>query len=80
MRKQNPIELTGIYLEDDNRMITGYFSQFPEAVSQGGSIEEVEQKLFEILPDVLELKDRMSEEELYEVNVTKKSYSFQPAG
>lgn len=72
------LELTGIFMKDHNNMVTGFFSQFSEAVSQASSIEDAEKKLFEILPDVLELKDKMSEEDLVgeDVNVTRKSYSL----
>jgi predicted RNase H-like HicB family nuclease len=76
------IELTGVFIKDDDNNFTGFFSEFPEAVSQGDSFEEAEKKLFEVLPDILELKKKMSEEDIPEgeiKNVFKKAYSFQPA-
>jgi predicted RNase H-like HicB family nuclease len=81
MQQRNPIELTGFFIKDHEENFTGFFSQFPEAVSQGKTLEEAEKKLFSVLPDILNLKQKMSEEELPEDNthVFKKSYSYQPA-
>lgn len=82
MPQRNPLELTGFFIKDQGNNFTGFFSQFPEAVSQGKTIEEAEQNLFKILPDILYLQDKMSEEGLSEqdpANVFKKSYSYQLA-
>jgi len=82
MKKRIPIELTGVFIKDHNDNYTGFFSEFPEAVSQGENIEEAERRLFEVLPDVMELKKKMSEEDLPQSepkNVFRKAYSFEPA-
>lgn len=81
MKKRNAIELTGVFIKDHNDNYTGFFSQFPEAVSQGGSIEEAEKRLFDVLPDVFDLKKKMSDEGLSDdqKSVFKKTYSYEPA-
>jgi len=81
MKKRNAIELTGIFIKDHNDNFTGFFSQFPEAVSQGESFEEAEKRLFDVLPDILDLKEKIADEGLSESqqNVFKKAYSYEPA-
>lgn len=80
MKKRNAIELTGIFVKDPDNNFTGFFSEFPEAVSQGDSLEEAEKRLFEVLPDILDLKKKMYEEDINEgqnENVFRKAYSFE---
>lgn len=80
MNQRNAIALTGIFIQDENESFTGFFSQFPEAISQGLSIEEAEKNLFRVLPDILYLKERMAEEDIpleAKMNVFKKSYSYE---
>lgn len=82
MNQRLPIELTGFFIKDPSNRFTGFFSQFPEAISQGESIEEAETNLFKVLPDIISLKEKMSEEDLPQTkpeNIFKKSYSYQPA-
>ena len=82
MKKRNAIELTGIFVKDSENNFTGFFSELPEAVSQGETLEEAEKKLLDILPDILELKKRMVEEDINEnqsINVFKKTFSFEAA-
>ncbi len=81
MKKRNAIELTGVFIKDQNNNYTGFFSQFPEAVSQGESIEEAEKRLFDVLPDVLDLKRKMADEDLNDNQeaVFKKAYSYELA-
>lgn len=82
MKSRKSIELTGIFIKDHNNTFTGFFSEFPEAVSQGRTIEEAEKNLWDVLPDILELKKKMAEEDLpdnSQENVYKKAYSYEPA-
>lgn len=82
MKKRNAIELTGVFIKDNQVGYTGFFSQFPEAVSQGETIAEAENNLFNVLPDVLELKKKMAEEDYPDdasKQVFRKSYSYQLA-
>jgi len=82
MTEKTNITLTGVYVNDkENEVFTGFFSEFPEAVSQGATFEEAEEALFDVLPMVLETKDEINREEsiLKEKDTFRKSYTFHPA-
>ena len=76
--------LTGIFLHDkkDGRY-TAFFSEVPEAVSQGETIEEAEKNLFDVLPMVMEVKNKSNQEDAMidgvGVEVSQRTYKFQSA-
>jgi predicted RNase H-like HicB family nuclease len=80
-KTKNDFVLTGIFIQDkiDGRY-TAFFSELPEAVSQGESIEEAEENLFNILPSVMEVMNKANQEEALingdEAKMTKRSYKF----
>lgn len=81
MKKILPIELTAVFMELEDKTVFGFFSQIPETAIGGDSVEEVERKLFNVLNDVLEIKDEIAEEDYPSYNakkIHKKVYTFQP--
>lgn len=52
---QNPkhLKLHGIIIQSQQGGYTGYFSEFPEAVAEGETEDEVQKNLFEALREVL---------------------------
>lgn len=81
MKAKTNFNLTGTYVEDkETGFFTGFFSEFPEAISQGKTFEEVEENLFNILPMVLEVKHEIANEDSLISNheTITKSYKFQP--
>lgn len=82
MSQKKAIELTAVFIRDEDNNFTGFFSEFPEAVSQGKTIPEAEKRLFDVLPDIIELKKEMAEEDIQKEvfgKVTKISYSYELA-
>jgi predicted RNase H-like HicB family nuclease len=82
MKTNTSIELTAVFMEDDDKSLTGFFSQFPEAFAGGDTIEEVEQYLFNMLPGVMEVLGEINQEEFPKYNaknIITRTYSYQPA-
>lgn len=87
MNKQNSLpdvksHLTGIFIKEKDGRFTAFFSEIPEATSQGASMEEAEKSLFNILPEILELKNEIQKEEgllnmANNADITRKSYNLQ---
>lgn len=74
--------ITGVFLKEKDGRFTAFFSEIPEATAQGDTVEEAEQNLFEILPEVLELKNEIANEEkvisgLSQDSIIRKSYNFE---
>lgn len=74
--------ITGVFVKESDGRFTAFFSEIPEATSQGDTMEEAEQNLFNILPDVLEFKNDINNEEKIinghsEGSVMRKSYNFE---
>ncbi len=74
--------LTGVFVKEHDGRFTAFFSEIPEATAQGDTMEEAEVNLFNILPDVLEFKNDITNEEkiingMSEESIQRKSYNFQ---
>ena len=52
---QNPrhLKLHGVIIESQKGGFTGYFSEFPEAIAEGETEDEVQSNLFEALKEVI---------------------------
>lgn len=75
-------QITGIFLKEKDGRFTAFFSEIPEATAQGDTVEEAERNLFGILPDVLELKNEIANEEkaisgISQDSIIRKSYNFE---
>lgn len=57
------ISITGVFLESADGGFMAYLSEIPEVATEGDSIEEAERNLFHMLPDVLEVKNEIIEEQ-----------------
>lgn len=53
MTGQTNLKLHGIIIESQQGGFTGYFSEFPEAIAEGETENEVQKNLFEALKEVL---------------------------
>lgn len=83
-QQEKNFTLTGIFIHDNiDGRYTGFFSELPEAVSQGETLEEAETNLFNILPSVMEVMNKANQEQAAingdSVKMITKSYKFQTA-
>lgn len=61
--KKVSVQLTGVILKDpSNKGYTGYFSEFPEAIADGSTEEEVTENMFEALNIILETRKMESDD------------------
>jgi predicted RNase H-like HicB family nuclease len=73
------ISITGVFLESADGGFMAYLSEIPEVATEGDTIEEAEQNLFNILPDVLEVRNEIIAEQRVihgQTGITKK-FEFQ---
>ena len=55
--KKVSISLTGILIKDEtDQGYTAYFAEFPEAIADGGSIEQVQENLIDAFKIMLETR------------------------
>ena len=61
--KKVSLKLTGIIIQDpEERGYTGYFVEFPEAIADGITEDEVKDNMFEALKIMLETRKRIESE------------------
>lgn len=73
------ISITGVFLKSADGGFMAYLSEIPEVATEGETVEEAEKNLIKILPDVLEVKNEIIEEQRVihgHAGITKK-FEFQ---
>ena len=63
---EEKLKLHGVLIESQEGGFTGYFSEFPEAIAEGETEEEVRKNMFDALIEILSYKKEMSASELPE--------------
>jgi predicted RNase H-like HicB family nuclease len=64
MSTKTKVSLTAIFIKDPNdKGFTGFFAEFPEAVAEGNTEEEVQKNLFEALSIMLKFNKEELEEQ-----------------
>ena len=53
MNKDGTLKLHGVIIESLKGGFTGYFSEFPDAIAEGETEEEVQKNLFHALQEVI---------------------------
>ena len=60
MITEGKLSLHGVVIQSQQSGFTGYFTEFPEAIAEGETEEEVKKNLFEALMEVLSYKREQS--------------------
>lgn len=81
-QEKQKMSLTALFIEDPEDGFTGFFKEFPNAVAEGDSEEEVKTNLFKALSNMLRFNREDVESEAIKrerlgVNVIEKSYDFE---
>lgn len=64
MNIKTKVSLTAIFVQDSNdNGFTGFFAEFPEAIAEGDTEEEVQKNLFEALSIMLKFNKEELEEQ-----------------
>jgi predicted RNase H-like HicB family nuclease len=83
MKSPNELPLTAYYVQDPNdNGYTGFFAEFPGAVAEGDTQEEVENNLFKALNYMVSFNKEDAKSEINFINdgvVVEKTYSLKLA-
>lgn len=70
-----PLQLTAVIIEDPEGGFTGYFAEFPEAIAEGETEDELEENLLEAFKSVLDYR-REENENSSSKGISKKTKMF----